>query len=74
MTYKASIIVEHDDNGYYAYCPDLPGCQSQGDTYEETMVNIKEAMELYLETLEVEEKKAYLSKDISLTTLEVQVG
>jgi predicted RNase H-like HicB family nuclease len=38
------------------------------------MVNIKEAMELYLETLEVEEKKAYLSKDISLTTLEVQVG
>lgn len=51
MTYKASIVVEQDNHGYYAYCPDLAGCQSQGETVEEIMENIKEAIELYLETL-----------------------
>ena len=45
------VIVEKDENGYYAYCPELAGCQSQGDTFKEVMVNIKEAVELYLETL-----------------------
>ena len=53
MTYKASIVVEHDDHGFYAYSPDLPGCQTQGDTFEDAMKNIREAIELYLETLQV---------------------
>jgi hypothetical protein len=35
----------------YAGCPELKGCQSQGLTLEEVMTNIKEAAELYLETL-----------------------
>jgi predicted RNase H-like HicB family nuclease len=54
MTYKASVVIEHDDNGFYAYSPDLPGCQTQGDTFEEAMRNIREAIELYLETLVAE--------------------
>ncbi len=51
MSYKVSIIIEKDDNGYYAYSPELYGCQSQGDSYEEALSNIKEAIALYLETL-----------------------
>ncbi len=51
MTYKVSTVIEKDEHGYYAYCPELPGCQSQGDTLEEAFANIKEAIELYLETL-----------------------
>ncbi len=51
VTYKVSTVIEKDDHGYYAYCPDLPGCQSQGTTYEEALENIKEAIDLYLETL-----------------------
>lgn len=51
MLYKANIIIEKDEDGYYAYCPELPGCQSQGDSLEEVRENIKEAVELYLETL-----------------------
>ena len=31
MQYKANIIIEKDEDGYYAYCPELEGCQSQGD-------------------------------------------
>ena len=73
MSYKVSIVIEKDDHGYYAYCPELEGCQSQGDTLEEVIANIKEAIELYLETLSETEIKESLSKEILTTTLEVQV-
>ncbi len=58
MLYKANIIIEKDEDGYYAYCPELPGCQSQGDSLEEVRENIFEAVELYLETLSESEKQA----------------
>ncbi|MCI0526435.1 MAG: type II toxin-antitoxin system HicB family antitoxin [Nitrospira sp.] len=74
LSYKVSIIVEKDEYGYYAYCPELEGCQTQGDSLEGVMANIKEAIELYLETLSEEERKAYLSKEILTTTVEVSVG
>ncbi len=51
MNCKVSILIEKDENGYYAYCPELEGCQTQGDTPDKVMENIKEAIELYLETL-----------------------
>ncbi len=54
MTYKVSTVIEKDEHGYYAYCPELPGCQSQGDSLEEAAANIKEAIELYLETLKAD--------------------
>ena len=74
MQYKVSIIIEKDEDGYYAYCPDLPGCQSQGDSLEEITENIQEAVELYLEILSPEEKQKLLSKEILTMTLEVQVA
>ncbi len=51
MIGKFNVVVEKDEYGYYAYCPELEGCQTQGDTLEETLDNIKEAIELYLTTL-----------------------
>lgn len=74
MAHKVSIVIEKDDCGYYAYCPELEGCQTQGDTFEEVMANIKEAIELYLGTLSAEEIKASLSKEILTTSLEVQLA
>lgn len=73
MSRKVSIVIEKDEYGYYAYCPELEGCQTQGDSFEEVIVNIKEAIELYLETLSEDEIKESLSKEILTTTLEVQV-
>lgn len=73
MNCKVSIVIEKDDYGYYAYCPELEGCQTQGDSLDEIMANIKEAIELYLETLPSDEKTAYLSKEILTTSLEVKV-
>lgn len=74
MSYKVSVVIEKDEHGYYAYCPELEGCQTQGDSLEEVMSNIKEATELYLETLSEEEKKELLSKEILTTALEVKVA
>ena len=74
MSYKVNTVIEKDEHGYYAYCPELEGCQTQGDSIEEVLVNIKEAIELYLETLSDEERKEHLSKEILTTTLEVQVA
>ena len=74
MAYKVGIVIERVDHGYYAYCPELEGCQSQGDSFEEVMANIKEAIELYLETLPEEEIKASLSKEILTTSVEVRLG
>ena len=74
MSYKVSVVIEKDENGYYAYCPQLEGCQTQGDSLEEVLSNIKEAIELYLETLSEDEAKELLSKEILTTSLEVKVG
>ncbi|MHC5596527.1 MAG: type II toxin-antitoxin system HicB family antitoxin [Nostoc sp.] len=74
MSYKVSIVIEKDEYGYYAYCPELPGCQSQGDSLEEVQVNIKEAVELYIETLSNSEKQALQNKETFTITLEVKVA
>ncbi len=47
------IVIEKDEAGYYvAEVPALPGCLSQGKTYEEAIANIKEAIEEWLEVME----------------------
>ena len=35
-TYRFSVIIEKDRDGYFAFCPELEGCYTQGNTYEET--------------------------------------
>ncbi|MGD0202154.1 MAG: type II toxin-antitoxin system HicB family antitoxin [Bryobacteraceae bacterium] len=71
MARKASVVIERDEHGFYAWCPELRGCQSQGETLEEAIANIKEAVELYLETLPEEERDVVLSRQILTTTVEV---
>ncbi len=43
------VLLREEDGGYVAKVPILPGCVSQGDTWDEAMANIKEAAELYVE-------------------------
>ncbi|NWG14000.1 MAG: type II toxin-antitoxin system HicB family antitoxin [Acidobacteria bacterium] len=74
MTRRVSVVVEHDDEGYYAYCPDLRGCQTQGATLQEAMDNIREAIELYLETLPADQRIELLSREILMTSVEVEVA
>ncbi|MBM4053213.1 MAG: type II toxin-antitoxin system HicB family antitoxin [Planctomycetes bacterium] len=43
-TYKFSVVIEKDSDGYFAFCPELQGCYTQGDAYEEVLANIKDAI------------------------------
>jgi predicted RNase H-like HicB family nuclease len=71
---KANIIIEKDPYGYYAFCPEMKGCHSQGDSLDEVLENIKEAIELYIETLSQEEITYCLSTEILTASLEVNVA
>lgn len=47
---KLKVVLEpSDEGGFTVYVPSLPGCISEGDTMEEALANIQEAIELYLE-------------------------
>jgi predicted RNase H-like HicB family nuclease len=67
---KVSIVIENDAEGYYAYVPELSGCHTQGGTFEEADRNIREAIELYLETLDPEEIRVLSSKAIYTSSYE----
>ncbi len=64
-------IIVKDSDGFFAYVPELEGCVSEGETYEEAVENIKEATKLYLETLNTEEKRKILKNIVSITPIEV---
>ena len=55
LFYKV-ILEPQEEGGYTAYVPALPGCVSEGETYEGTLKNIHEAITLYLETLKLRGK------------------
>lgn len=71
MTGKVSVVIEQDEHGFYAWCPELRGCQSQGKMVEEALSNIREAIELFLETLPEDARLAALSREILTTSIEV---
>jgi predicted RNase H-like HicB family nuclease len=71
--YKFSVIVERDSNGYFAFCPELQGCYTQGDTYEEVMENIRDAIRLHLEDRIESGEDIPQAESVSLTLMEVAV-
>lgn len=66
-------IIEKDENGYFAFVPELKGCVSQGDTFEEIKSNIKEAIEIYIESMEEDELNTLISKDYTIAPIEVAI-
>ncbi|MBW1789062.1 MAG: type II toxin-antitoxin system HicB family antitoxin [Deltaproteobacteria bacterium] len=66
---KLKIVFEpSEEGGYTVYAPSLPGCISEGNTKEEALANIKEAIELYLEPVEDD---LILSADHEITEIAV---
>ena len=74
MDYKLNVTINKDKDGYYVYCPELPGCHTQGDTIDEALENIKEAAGLYLETMTREEISEALNKETLNTTILLNVA
>ncbi|MBI4707276.1 MAG: type II toxin-antitoxin system HicB family antitoxin [Candidatus Omnitrophica bacterium] len=55
---KYTVVINKSEYGYDVHCPALPGCHSQGDTLEEAIENIKDAVTTYLHMIEEETKDA----------------
>jgi predicted RNase H-like HicB family nuclease len=61
------VVLNKTEFGYDVHCPALPGCHSQGDTVEEALENIKDAIKTYLRMIEEE------TKDLTVYQVEVPV-
>ncbi|BAZ79352.1 MAG: type II toxin-antitoxin system HicB family antitoxin [Sphaerospermopsis kisseleviana] len=73
QVYNYTVILEREqEGGYHAFCPLLKGCHSQGDTFEEAIANIQEAIELYLESL-IADGQSIPKEDIIVKPLSVLV-
>jgi len=76
------VIIEQDEKGYFvASAPAIPGCHSQGKTYEEALKNIKEAIELCLEVANSDpnykakidfDRSSLTSKFLGITEIPIQ--
>lgn len=67
------VIVESDADGYFVSCPALQGCCSQGDTYEEAIENIKDAIRLHIEDHLASGEEVPEHVSVSLSTVEVAI-
>lgn len=71
--YKFSVVIEKDIDGYFAFCPELQGCYTQGDTYEEVVGHIRDAIRLHIEDRIENGEKIPQAESVSLTLMEVAV-
>lgn len=73
MTRNVTMLIEREDDGYAALCPEVD-VASQGDTIEEARANLKEALELFFETASPEEISERWHKEVYVSQLEVAVA
>lgn len=72
--YKFPVIIEKDEDGLYvADCPDLQGCHSQGESIEEAITNIRDAIKLHLKILKEDKQDIPRLEPVSMTSLEVSI-
>ena len=72
-TYRFSVVIEKDKEGYFALCPELEGCYTQGDTYDEALENIKYAIRLHVEDKIENDEEIPQPESVSLTSMVVAV-
>ncbi len=73
MKRQLTAIIEREDDGYVALCPEVD-VASQGDTIDEARNNLKEALELFFEAASPDEVKLRLHEEVYVTHVEVAVG
>lgn len=67
------MVIEKDKDGYFAFTSELQGYYSQGDTYEEAIENIRDAIFLHVQNRLDNGEEVPQSRSLSLTSLEVEV-
>jgi predicted RNase H-like HicB family nuclease len=71
--YRFSVVIEKDQDGYFAFCPELQGCYTQGESYEEVLENVRDAIRLHVEDRLASGESISQPESVSLTSLEVAV-
>jgi predicted RNase H-like HicB family nuclease len=71
--FRFSVVIEKDEDGYTAFCPELQGCYTQGETYEEVLDNIRDAIRLHIDDHIESGEKIPQAQLINLTTVDVSV-
>ncbi len=69
--YKFSVVVEKDKDGYFASCPELGGCYTQGNSFEETLENMRDAIRLHIEDRIQANEEIPQAETVSLTSMEI---
>ena len=73
MKKQLTAFIEREGNGYVSLCPEFE-IASQGDTVEEALENLREALELFFETASPEEVRTRLHEEVYVTRVEIAVG
>jgi predicted RNase H-like HicB family nuclease len=68
-----AIFEKNEDGGYTVTVPSLPGCISEGDTFDEALKNIKEAITLYLEVMKKDKENIKEEEEIIIAPVKVKV-
>ena len=71
--YRFSVIIEKDSDGYFASCNELQGCYTQGETYEEVVENIRDAISLHVEDRIESGEEISQPQTVSLTLMDLAV-
>ncbi len=69
--YNLAIVIEKDKDGYFAYCPELQGCYSQGATHEEAEKNIRDAIKLHIEDRKASAEELPDIESVSISSIRV---
>jgi len=72
-TYHFAVVIEKDKDGYYAFCPELQGCYTSGQTFEEVRANLAEAIRLHVEDRIADGEEIKLPESVNLSVVEVAV-
>jgi len=71
--FRFAVFIGKDEHGFFAVCPELQGCYSQGDSYEGALKNIEDAIKLHIEDRRACGENIHQSVLSSLTQVEVAV-
>jgi len=71
--YRFTVLIEPcGEGGYFATCPAFPGCHVEGETYEETLSEMRQAIDAFVEDYK-EEGEKIPEENVTITTLRVAV-
>lgn len=72
-TYRFSVVIEKDEDGYFGFCPELQGCCTQGATHEEVLTQLRDAVRLHVEDRLEAGEEIPQPESVSVVSLDVAV-